>query len=87
MSGAVISDSATTYTRVSKRYARKLWAKDEPLYVIPHKLRPGGSFQSGLPLDWITGESFDDKVEEFTSLNCSHETGYYPAFYVMHDRK
>lgn len=97
MTRHVIRDGATTYTRVSKREARKLWDENKPFYIIAHKMRPGFPFSMGMTIDpahvkaernftptYPTPESqFDATVTEFCYYNANcHETGTYPAFYT-----
>ncbi|HLZ39421.1 MAG TPA: hypothetical protein VKQ11_00570 [Candidatus Sulfotelmatobacter sp.] len=96
-----ISDSASTFTRISKAGARKLWAQGEPFYIIAHKMRPGFPFSLGMMIDpehikqernltptYPTVESlFDATVTEFCFYNANcHETGTYAAFYTVRDK-
>ena len=103
MQRITINDGHATYTRVTKRVARKLFdQRDKPIYVIAHKMRPSCSFSLGMTITgknrWESWEfqygqdkhptvpdltPFDAMVNEFCFYNAnSHETGYYPAFYV-----
>ena len=97
-----IQDAATTYTRISKNDARKMWDKGESFYIIAHKMRPGFPFSLGMTIDPVhikaersltptypTVESlFDATVCEFCWYNANcHETGLYAAFYRMTERK
>ena len=102
MTRHVFTDSASTFTRISKREARKRWQTEEPFYIIAHKMRPGFPFSMGMTIDpkhvkaersltptYPTVESlFDATVTEFCyhNANC-HETGTYAAFYVVKERR
>ena len=98
MNQITIRDGATTYTRISKRKARKMFNADHPFYIIAHKMRPGFPFSMGMIVDpahiktersctptYSTVESlFDATVTDFCFYNANcWETGYYPAFYTM----
>ncbi len=102
MTRHVISDSASTYTRISKREARKRWLTEESFYIIAHKMRPGFPFSMGMTIDpkhikaersltptYPTVDSlFDATIIEFCYYNANcHETGLYPAFYTVTKRK
>jgi hypothetical protein len=102
MTRHVITDGASTYTRISKREARKRWNKGETFYIIAHKMRPGFPFSMGMTIDpqhikaewsltptYPTVESlFDATVAEFCYYNANcHETGLYAAFYDVATRK
>ncbi len=79
-----------------------LWELGEkPFYIIAHKMRPGFPFRLGMTIDpkhvraernvtptYPTVESlFDATVTEFCYYNADcHETGLYPAFYVVSER-
>jgi hypothetical protein len=97
-----IQDGATTYTRISKSDARKMFDAGEVFYIIAHKMRPGFPFSLGTTIDgahvraersltptYPTLESlFDATVKEFCWYNANcHETGLYPAFYRMAEQK
>ena len=94
MKACKINDGATTFTRVSKREARKLFDSGESIYVIAHKMRPGYPFSLGITInksDWPDDErnaDFDYRVRWFICYNCdSFEVGYYPAFYTCVDNQ
>ena len=102
MTRHVITDGASTYTRISKREARKRWNKGETFYIIAHKMRPGFPFSMGMTIDpnhiktersltptYPTVESlFDATVTEFCYYNANcHETGLYAAFYDVATHK
>jgi hypothetical protein len=74
------------FTRINKRIARKLFEEGKPIYTIAHKLRPGYPFSMGLTIfpdeEKRNNRTFDAAVNNFIYYNCSHETGYYPAFYL-----
>ena len=46
-----IQDGATTYTRISKSDARKMFRAGEVFYIIAHKMRPGFPFSMGMTID------------------------------------
>jgi len=102
MTRHVINDGSTTYTRITKREARKRWNSNQGFYIIAHKMRPGMPFSLGMTVDpahhkaerspsptWPTPESFFDAlVCEFCLYNANcHETGTYPAFYVAEEAR
>ena len=99
----VITDGSSRYTRISKFEARKLFEKGESFYIIAHKMRPGFPFSMGMTVDSArhNGESaasvaygnkditgFDSMVANFCYYNANcHETGTYPAFYLVTKKK
>lgn len=93
-------DASSIYMRIDKREARKLWGQ-APIAMCPHKQRPGHPMASHICIDpnlIVEGFNseydferrkydFDNIVEEFTWYNCQwHETGSYPAFYIVTPR-
>ena len=46
-----IYDKATSYTRITKSAARKMFNAGEPFYIIAHKMRPGFPFSMGMVVD------------------------------------
>lgn len=76
----------STFTRITKREARKLFAQDKPFYIIAHKMRPGYPFSMGMtihPTEYhAENRRFDQMVSNWNWYNASYETGYYPAFYL-----
>lgn len=92
MQHMTFQDSATNYTRISKREARKRYDNNLPFAICPAKMRPGFPFASHMmvhPTDFKKqelGRTFDKVVNSFTYYNCSHETGYYTAFYLTTNR-
>jgi len=102
MNAMTFQDSAKTYWRISKRAARKRYAIGEPFYIIACNMRPGMPFSMGMPVfpdeqhkkhceqymrDTETrDQSFNQLCLDFAWYNCSHESGYYPAFYVENPR-
>jgi len=83
------------FRRITKTAARKRFEQGLNFHIIAHKMRPGFPFQMGMDVfpqfianrAIVSGESnqqtFDAMVNQFTYYNCSHETGYYPAFYIV----
>ena len=94
MNKHVIHDGKTTFTRISKSEARKLFNAERPITLCPVKLRPGYPFaphcrifpdlkNCGNVYTDTLDKLFDLYVNEFTFYNCNvNETGYYPAFYT-----
>lgn len=75
----------TTFRRISKATARKMWEAGETFAVCPRKLRPG--------FPWAPQcyprrdpdrpeETFERMLAYWAHYNTSWETGYYAAFYV-----
>lgn len=88
MQKIVISDSASTFTRISKAEARKLWGKED-IEFCPIKLRPGFPWASHMLFFQSENDAadFDKVVREFEHDNCtSKETGKYAAFYLVTER-
>ncbi len=88
MNTVVVRDGASTYTRVSKRIARKMFAENKPFYVIAHKMRPGFPFSLGMMIDPQRQKEenyqFDRTVNNFEWYNANcNETGLYAAFYEV----
>lgn len=87
MQQLTIHDAKSLYTRISKRKARKLWeAGNMNIAVCPAKLRPGFPWAPHIMLG--TSEEhyergFNKLVVDFEWYNCSYETGYYSAFYIV----
>ncbi len=102
MNAITISDSVTTYTRISKRKAKELFDAGRVFYIIAHKMRPGMPFSMGMTIDGahyarenaerakypsLTLETFESVVRNFEYYNANcHETGTYSAFYLMSER-
>ena len=73
------------YKRISKPKARKLFDGGADVYILPHKVIPGGFwFRSYNMLDAPDDhrKSFDKIVSHYTYYNCMAETGHYVSFYV-----
>ncbi len=68
--------------RISKSFARKLFAKGATFYMVGVNLNPKFS----LKIDNNTGAEFeydwDRLYNTFVYYNCDCERGYYPAYYV-----
>lgn len=82
-------DEHNTYTRISKRAARKRYEAGLGVYIIAHKMRPGAPWHFGaeilpeLDCDDVV-IPFDARVRNFNWYNANcHETGYYAAFYIV----
>ena len=90
MNNLIVDDGAVVYTRVSKVYARKLWASGTNVYVIAHKMRPGMPFSLGMIMYSVENggsEPFDTWVNNFAYCNAScNETGVYCAYYTMKEK-
>ena len=88
MNNLTISDQASTYTRVSKTKARKLFDQGERIAACPVKLRPGYPWAPHMELRGVEDRTFDELVISFENYNCQlNETGYYAAFYVIRENK
>lgn len=81
----------TNAVRVSKRNARKLYNAHVALIMVPCNEWPFSPMSSSFPMhssdheDAVTtppNDTFDIRVNSFIYYNCSHEQGYYPAFYA-----
>ena len=84
------NDGTTTYTRITKTQASAMFDFNELFYIIARKCRPGFPFSMGFtiyPNQEYHLRSFNQMVANFRYYNCSHETGYYPAFYRMTENK
>jgi hypothetical protein len=88
----VFTDSQTEFRRISKREAMQRFERGEAIAFCPHRLRPGFPFALHCTIrkddsrHWSGVDKFDTRLNEFICYNCSHEAGYYAAFYRMIDR-
>ena len=68
--------------RISKSFARKLFAKGATFYMVPVNLRP----EYGYKIDNNVGCEFehdwDRLYNTYCYYNCDNERGRYPAYYV-----
>lgn len=72
-----------TYTRINKAQARKLHASGGEFIAIPRNLNPANQYWGqGAIIDKNILPDFDKACNELEYYNCSHETGYYLAFYT-----
>lgn len=68
--------------RISKPTARKLFKAGYELIITPCKMMPLPDAPDSLACRiQSTNDTFEQYVNAFTYANCSHEVGYYPAFY------
>ena len=77
--------NGTTFVRIPKDVAKRLFENGEEIVLCPWRLRPGGSWFPEYHIARDTnGEKFDALVNAFEYYNCvnSTETGFYSAFYV-----
>lgn len=78
------AENGTTYTRVSKARARKLYNKGVEIGIHPCNLAlisPWGT--SPVRMSDKSGRTFDAIVNEFEAYNCTTcETGKYATFYA-----
>jgi hypothetical protein len=87
MNAYTIRSEGTSFTRISKAKARKLWSEAKHnIALCPVKLRPG--FPWAPQFTFLAGEQkeldFNWCVTRFVWYNCQHnEIGYYPAFYLV----
>lgn len=86
MTRMTFSDSGATYTRISKREAVRMYTTGQSFAACPVKLRPGFPFAPHIMIHPDETRSFDQMINSFKYYNCSHETGYYPAFYRVTER-
>lgn len=83
------------FVRISKRAAFLRWITGKRIVLCPVKLHPGYPWSPHMPMPDLAHELarytadektpaqlWTDRVNNFSYYNCSHETGYYPAFYV-----
>lgn len=72
-----------TYRRISKRMARKEYAKGSVILICPCFLRPGNGWGFGMFMDLSEKTDFDKEVQYFEYYNCTnYETGKYASFYL-----
>jgi hypothetical protein len=81
------------YARVSKREARKAYDRGATVWLCPVKLLPFSGWHPECALSkariehpvtgWAGEWTFDELVDNFASYNCTHETGYYPSYWVL----
>ncbi len=85
-----INDGATSYTRISKSDARKMFNANQSFYIIAHKMRPGFPFSMGMTIDPAHIKAERSLTPTYPTLcwynAASYETGYYAAFYTMKAR-
>ena len=72
----------TTFTRINKARARNLVNKGGKVYALPRLMRTGNAWQAPALIELDEFASFDSWVNSYEYYNCSHETGYYAAFYI-----
>lgn len=73
----------TTYTRIRKPAARKLFAEGKSFWIVPCNLRPEfGLLINGDTLHSTSWEDFEKFLNCFIYYNCNNECGRYPAFYT-----
>lgn len=88
MNKYTFTDEHSTYTRISKQTARKLWAKGaNNIALCPVKMRPGYPFAMHMTLGQSEEHKeygFEKYVRNFEWYNANcYETGYYTAFYIV----
>lgn len=76
--------------RVSKATARSLYDQGVEIIIVANKFMPYPDATNGvamrMPRDcYADAHTFDNVVCAYTHANCTHETGYYPAFWVRFD--
>jgi hypothetical protein len=85
MQQITITDSTTTYIRITQREARKQWlAGADNIAICPRNLRPGFPWACHM----LLGQSEEHRESGFNKLvswyNCTgNETGTYSAFYLV----
>lgn len=73
----------TTYTRIRKPTARKLFTEGKSFWIVPCNLRPEfGLLINGDTLHSASWEDFEKFLNCFIYYNCNNDSGRYPAFYT-----
>lgn len=84
MNSYTINDGTTTYTRITRAAARRLYNSGAEVALCPCKLRPG--------LPWMpearttntrAGVPFDALITAYAAVACNHSSGLYAAFYSV----
>ena len=69
------------FRRISKAAAKKLFKKNQRVWVLPNNLNPASPWNHLAMLD--TSEDFDSQVNYATCMMCTcQETGKYLSFYT-----
>lgn len=80
--------------RVSKATARRLYDAGVEVVIVACKFLPHPDAPNGVAMrmpparEYGTindGDPFDRVVNAYAFANCTHETGYYPAFWVRYE--
>jgi len=87
----IISDGASTYTRISKNEARKRFDAGKDFALCPVKLRPGFPWAPHMTVrsgeHKANGRTFEQLLNEFCYYNANcNETGLYAAFYLVTEK-
>lgn len=87
MNNITIRDNqGTEWVRVSKPKAQTAYNDGQQITLCPVKLHPFGSWNPSVTR--AGGSEFSDFARldsDFKWLNCSHEAGNYPAYYIKAD--
>lgn len=72
------------FRRVCKDLAFRRYLNGEPIYVLPHRLRPSAWTDFILVPNGVyhTAAELEKAVNQITYYNCSYATGYYLAYYI-----
>jgi len=72
-----------TYTRITKRQARKHYSEGKLFIICPCKIYPGGPF--GMSYHCYPKpqeQTFDAMINHWKWYNTCYEIGYYAHFYI-----
>lgn len=82
----------TKHVRVDRRVARRLWRAGNDIIICACNMRPDSIWRPYAHVlhesaeNWFDTGVFADFLDyyetTFAAYNCSHETGYYLAYYV-----
>lgn len=73
----------TTYKRIRKDVARRLWNKGTEILIQAVNMRPFNNWQSPFKTHrFKTLDSFDEMINEYEYYNTGAKLGDYAAFYV-----
>lgn len=73
-----------TYKRITRTNAKKAYNNGLSVFVFPCRLRPGTAWTGNGVVFHKDPEKepFENWENAFRFYNCSHETGYYPSYYI-----
>ena len=83
MISCTVKHDGNTYTRVTKKVARRFWNSGASVTFIPVGMKPFGMFTHRMTSSAAEGEDFDAVVKNYEYYNCSESYRRYTAFYVV----